>query len=119
MADYSERLEDLLDHHLIANEVLEKKKQLGGVGYLINGNMCLGIYDDLLVARLGKSLAQTLVTKPGIKPYLEGNDDFDEFILVEKSIYNHSRALQKFIDQSIAYTEQLPPKEHDPEDFDG
>lgn len=113
MSDYNERLEDLLDHHLIANEELHKKKQLGGVGYLINGNMCLGIYNDLLIARIGKKLARSLVDRPGIQPYLPGNEDFDEFILVEESIYNHSKALAKFIDQSIEYTRQLPPKEHD------
>lgn len=113
MADYSEKLEDLLDHHLIANEELIKKKKLGGVGYLINGNMCLGIYENFLVARIGKHLAQSLIGRPGIEPYLEGNDDFDDFVLIKETIYTHSKALQKFIDQSIQYTRQLPPKEHD------
>lgn len=112
MADYSEKLEDLIDHYLIANEELEKKKELGGVGYLINGNMCLGIYDDLLVARIGKSLAQTLVDKSGIRKYLPDEGLYDDFIMVEKKIYIHSKALHKFIDQSIEYTSGLPPKDH-------
>lgn len=118
MADYNQRLEDLLDHHLIANEELEKKKQLGGVGYLINGNMCLGIYEDYLVARIGKSLAETLVGRAGVEPYLPDNDDFDDFVLVDESIYKHSKALQKFIDQSIDFTGGLPPKEHDQEELE-
>lgn len=118
MPDYNERLEDLLDHHLISNEDLHKKKKLGGVGYLINGNMCLGIYDDQLVARIGKELAQTLVDRPGIDPYLPGNDDFDDFVLIDESIYNHSKALSKFIDQSIKYTGQLPPKKHDRDELE-
>lgn len=118
VADYNERLEDLLDHHLISNEELEKKKKMGGVGYLINGNMCLGIYEDELVARIGSSLADTLVKKPGIRPYLKDNEDFDEFILVSEKIYLHSKALQKFIDESLEYTRQLPPKEHDRNDLD-
>ncbi len=117
MAKYSEKLEDLLDHHLIANEELRKKKELGGVGYLINGNMCLGIYNDLLVARIGKNLAQTLVSRPGIEPYLEDDENFDDFVLVNEQIYTHSKAMQKFIDQSIRYTKQLPPKEHDQDEL--
>lgn len=118
MAKYNQRLEDLLDHHLIDNEELEKKKKLGGVGYTINGNMCLGIYNDLLVARVGTQLANALTEKPGIAPYLPEDDDFDEFISVEDTIYNHSKALQKFINESISYTKQLPPKEHDQEELD-
>jgi len=113
MADYNENLEDLLDHHLIANEELRKKKQLGGVGYLINGNMCLGIYDDYLVVRAGKALADSLIEKAGIEPFDPGNEELADFIMVAKGIYSHSKALQKFINRGIEFTSSLPPKEHD------
>lgn len=119
MAEYSEKLEDLLDHHLIANEELIKKKEGGGVGYLINGNMCLGIFNDLLVARIGQTLAESIVDRPGIRRYLPDKGLYDDFIMVEKRIYNHPKALQKFIDQSILYTENLPPKDHGIEELDG
>ncbi len=112
MAEYNERLEDLLDHHLIANEELEKKKEGGGVGYLLNGHMCLGIYEDFLIARIGKSLANSLIAKKGIRRYLPDKGLYDDFIMVEEKIYSHSKALQKFIDQSLSYTGNLPPKNH-------
>lgn len=117
MAEYSEKLEDLLDHHLIDNEELRKKKEPNGVGYLINGNMCLGIYEDMMVARIGESLANTLVGKTGIHRYLPDEGLYDDFIMIEEQIYTHSKALQKFIDQSIEYTRQLPPKEHKPDEL--
>ncbi|PAU95658.1 hypothetical protein CK503_00925 [Aliifodinibius salipaludis] len=112
MAEYNERLEDLLDHHLIANEELEKKKARGGIGYLINGNMCLGIYEDLLIARIGDKLASSLVDRPGIRKYLPDQGLYDDFIMIEKKVYSHTKALQKFIDQSISYTGSLPEKDH-------
>ena len=111
MAEYNERIEDLLDHHLIANEELTKRKERGGVGYLINGNMCLGVYGDMFVARVGESLAQTLLSKNGVHRYLPDEGLYDDFIMIEEPIYSHSKALQKFIDKSIAYTRQLPPQE--------
>ena len=112
MAEYNEQLEDLLDHHLIANEKLEKKKEGGGVGYLIKGNMCLGIYENFLIARIGESLAESLVTKNGIRKYLPDDGLYDDFIIIEEKVYSHSKALQKFIDQSLSYTGNLPPKDH-------
>jgi len=115
LAEYNTRLEDLLDHHLIANEELTKRKEGGGVGYLINGNMCLGIYEDLLVARIGKSLADSLIGQKGIRQYLPDEGLYDDFIMVEEPIYTHSKALQKFIRRSIKFTSQLPPKEHKPD----
>lgn len=112
MAEYNEKLEDLLDHHLIANEELEKRKEGGGVGYLINGNMCLGIYGDLLIARIGERLASSLVDRPGIRKYLPDQGLYDDIVMIEEKIYSHSKALQKFIDQSLSYTGQLPAKNH-------
>jgi TfoX/Sxy family transcriptional regulator of competence genes len=118
LAKYNQKLEDLLDHHLIANEELEKKKQPNGIGYLLNGNMCLGIYEDMLMVRIGDSLAKTLLEKPGIHPYLPDDGLYDDFIMIEEAIYKHSKALQKFIDKSISYTRQLPPKEHKSDQLD-
>jgi TfoX/Sxy family transcriptional regulator of competence genes len=112
VSNYNKKLEDLLDHQLISNDKLHKRKELGGVGYLINGNMCLGIYDNFLVARIGKYLAQSLVNRPGIKPYTSDNDEFDDFILVAEQIYEHPKALRKFIDQAIKYTSGLSEKNH-------
>ncbi|MBI4006001.1 MAG: RNA methyltransferase, partial [Gammaproteobacteria bacterium] len=28
---------------------LKEKKMFGGIGYLLNGNMCVGIYNDWLI----------------------------------------------------------------------
>lgn len=111
MSEYNEELEDLLDHHLIDNEELIKKKEVNGIGYLIDGNMCLGIYEDMLLVRIGESLASSLLEKNGIHPYLPDEGLYDDFVMIEKTIYSHSKALQKFIDQSISYTRQLPSKE--------
>lgn len=113
MPDYNQKLEDLLDHHLIANEELVKKKQLGGVGYLLNGNMCLGIYDDYLVVRTGKQLADSLIRQPGIERFEAGNEDLEEFIMVVPGIYKHSKAMSKFIEKGLEYTSKLPPKQND------
>lgn len=112
MAEYNEKLEDLLDHQLIANEELTKKKEGGGVGYLLNGNMCLGIYEDLLVARIGESLAETLVERPGIRKYLPDKGLYDDFVMIEEQIYSHPKALRKFIEKCLDYTSSLPPKDH-------
>lgn len=112
MAEYNERLEDLLDHQLIDNEELTKKKETNGVGYTLNGNMCLGVFEDMMVARIGKELTETLVDRPGIHRYLPDDGLYDDFILIDDSIYQHSKALRKFIEQSITYTRSLPPKDH-------
>lgn len=115
---YNQRLEDRIDHFFIDNESLEKKNQMGGVGWLINGNMCFGIYEDLLVIRMEKSLAQSLVNKKGVELFEQNEEDLEGFISLSPEIYTNNKAFRKFISHSYEYTLGLPPKEHDRENPD-
>lgn len=110
---YSNRLEDLIDHHMIDNEELIKRKRLGWVGYMVNGNLCFGIFDDKLIVRVGKSLAHALVQKEGIHPFEQADVTEGEVIAVESRLYENSEVLQKFLSTGIEYASGLPPKEDD------
>jgi len=33
---------------------IEQRKMFGGVAYLLNGNMCVGVHKDWLIARAGE-----------------------------------------------------------------
>ncbi len=114
---YNERLEDLIDHYFIDNQDLEKKKQMGGVGYLVNGNMCIGIFNDLLIIRAGSSLAHALVKKEGIEHFEQSEESLEGFISVAPQIYMHDKALHKFLSHALEFTSALPPKKHDSTDF--
>lgn len=115
---YNTKLEDRIDHFFIDNEMLEKKKQMGGVGWLINGNMCFGIFEELLVLRFEKSIARSLISKKGVSPFEQEDDELDGFISLEPIIYNNNKAFRKFLTHSFEYTSTLPQKEHDMEDDD-
>lgn len=109
---YNEKLEDWIDHYFIDTENLIKKKQMGGVGWLINGNMCVGIYEELLVARIKPDLIKPLIQKEGISHFRQ-NEAPDEFVALTSDIYSHPKALHKFLSHSYEFAASLPPKEHD------
>ncbi len=110
---YNKRLEDRIDHYLIDNEELYKNKRLGWVGWLLNGNMCFGIYDQLLIVRLSPSLAHTLTKKKGVDVFKQAEDTRGEILAVSHRLYQDDRALQKFVDHSMKFTATLAPKEED------
>jgi len=113
---YNTKLEDRIDHFFIDNELLEKKKQMGGVGWLVNGNMCFGIFEDLLVVRFEESIARSLVSKQGVSLFEQEQADLTGFISLQPVIYNNNKAFRKFLTHSFEYTSTLPEKKHDPED---
>ncbi len=60
----AERLEEILAHH----DGLLQKKMFGGIGWLLNGNMCVGVYRDCLIIRVGESAAERIVGADHVRP---------------------------------------------------
>lgn len=107
---YNEELENKIDHHFISRDDLMKKKQMDGVGWLVNGNMCCGIYEDSLVVRIEPIYGRSLLKKPGIEPFGERDGADGLFISLNRKIYEYPKALKKFLTHSLEYTTDLPPK---------
>lgn len=110
---YNQQLEDRIDHYFISNEQLVKNKRLGWVGWLINGNMCFGIYSELLIVRLSDQLAESLVHKQGINRFKQAEQTAGTILSISPPIYTNDKALIKFLEGSIEFTQTLPARETD------
>lgn len=49
---YDEKLADRIRKHLGKRKGLGKKKMFGGIAFMINGNMCVGVHKDDLIVRI-------------------------------------------------------------------
>lgn len=110
---YSKELENLVDHFFITNAAITKKKEMGGVGWLIKGNFCCGVYENLLVVRMEQDIADMILEKPGVDYFDRDQDKGEIFISLSKNIYEHSKALGKFLSHSYKLANALPPKNQD------
>ena len=50
---FSESLAERIRHLLARRKHVEEKKMFGGIGFLLNGNLLVGVRKDSLLARLG------------------------------------------------------------------
>jgi len=50
---YSETLAERIRKRLPRRRNVEEKKMFGGIGFLLKGNMCVGIWKDSLIVRVG------------------------------------------------------------------
>ena len=107
---YNQKLEDKIDHRYIERTDLRKNKQMGGVGWVIKGNMCFGIYDDLLVVRMDPDYIDSLLDKPDINLFGNKETESGPFISVTERIYRHPKALNKFLEHALKQTQVLPAK---------
>ena len=51
------------------NKGVEQKKMFGGVGFLLHGNMLVGVWKDSLIVRLGEEQAQDALLEPDVRPF--------------------------------------------------
>jgi TfoX/Sxy family transcriptional regulator of competence genes len=54
---FSESLAARIGQYLARRKSVEEKKMFGGVGFLLHGNMLVGVWKDSLIARLGPTRA--------------------------------------------------------------
>ena len=50
---YDPGLAERVEEVLRGRPGFEQRKMFGGIGWLLNGNRCVGIYKDWLIARVG------------------------------------------------------------------
>ena len=66
---YDEFLEERITRVLNEKKVLfDAKKMMGGLCYMVDQKMCVGIVKDHLMARVGPDVYESCLEKPGCKP---------------------------------------------------
>jgi TfoX/Sxy family transcriptional regulator of competence genes len=50
---YSEELAQKVRDHLGKGKKIEEKKMMGGLTFMVNDKMCLGVLEDKLMCRVG------------------------------------------------------------------
>ena len=64
----SARLEAVFRERFAAIKGLSETRMMGGFGYLLNGNMCVGIHKDTLIVRVGTDTAAEILKEPHVRP---------------------------------------------------
>ena len=107
---YNEDLAKRIRAHLGRLRGLEEKSMFGGVGFLVNGNMACGVHRDRLIVRLGTSAYEAALKRPHVRVFDMTGRPMKGWITVSAPGYSTTRALGKWIDQSIEFARSLPPK---------
>ena len=63
---YDEGLATRLAGQLGERTDLQETRMFGGFGYLMGGNMCLGIHKEYLIVRVGIPAAKSILSEPHV-----------------------------------------------------
>lgn len=88
----------------------EPKKMFGGIAYMVNGNMCVGILDDFLMVRVGKDAYASVLAEPGTVATVGNFRPMKGFLWVEAEAIADDAQLAAWIERALAFVQGLPPK---------
>ena len=103
----AERLEAMCGGH----PGMQQKRMFGGIGWLLNGNMCVGVYKHYLIARVGDEAAVPLLSRPHVKPMDITGRPMRGWVMIAPEGYEDDADLQAVATAAIRHASSLPVKD--------
>jgi TfoX/Sxy family transcriptional regulator of competence genes len=107
---YNLDLEDRIDRLLARLGNISKKRMFGGVGYLMNGNMCFGIHKESLILRTSHQKAEELMDSEYFTPFDITGKPMKGWVLVSPDVLETDDQLLDLLSLSIDFVKTLPEK---------
>ena len=101
---YNEHLAERIDRILKEKKVLfNDKKMMGGLCYMVNDKMCIGIVKDQLMARIDPLIHEKALKKQGCKDMDFTGRPMKGFVFVEPEGIDMEKDLESWIDLCLEF----------------
>ena len=92
------------------HDVVERK-MMGGLVFMVGGNMCLVVSGrGGLLARVGPAAQTRVLKEPHVKPMTMAGRPMTGFVRVASEGYRTAAALRKWVQRCLDHVETLPAK---------
>jgi hypothetical protein len=105
-ADLAARIRDALAR--IRNVV--EKKMFGGVGFLLDGHMLVGVWKDALIARIGPDAYDDALLEPHVGVFDITGRPMRGWVMVEPEGVEDDQQLAVWVGRAVAFVGTLPAK---------
>src|SRR6516162_11027559 len=107
---FDESLAARIRQRLARRKSVEEKKMFGGVGFLLHGNMLVGVWKDSLIARLGPDEADLALLEPHVKEFDITGRAMKGWVLVGPEGVEGDEQLDGWIERATKFVKTLPAK---------
>jgi TfoX/Sxy family transcriptional regulator of competence genes len=86
------------------------KRMFGGLGFMVQGHMVVGIVKDELMVRVGKDGWAEALTLPGARPMDFTGRPMKTMVFVDQSALQSDEELEAWVQRALDFVLSLPPK---------
>lgn len=106
---YNLKLAERIRSELDGIPVVEKK-MFGGVGFLLKGNMTVGVNQDNLIVRVDPEKHSALLKKSHVRPFDMTGRPMKGWLVVEAPGVKTEKQLRAWVKESVEFASTIPAK---------
>ena len=107
---FSESLAARIRDALARTRGVQEKKMFGGIGFLLNGNMLVGVWKDSLIVRPGPEEGEEALREPHVRVFDITGRPMKGWILVAPEGVEFDDQLKAWIARATQFVGTLPAK---------
>jgi hypothetical protein len=107
---FDEALAGRIRQRLARRKNIEEKKMFGGVGFLLNGNLLVGVWKNGLCVRLGPNQAEEALLGPHVEEFDITGRPMKGWVLVGPEGVIGDDQLAGWIQRAVKFVGALPAK---------
>jgi TfoX/Sxy family transcriptional regulator of competence genes len=100
------RTRDALAH----KKNIEERRMFGGLVFLLNGNMLVGVWKESLIARLGPDQAGAALREAYVREFDITGKPMKNWVMIEPEGVENDENVKEWIEQAAQFVETLPVK---------
>jgi TfoX/Sxy family transcriptional regulator of competence genes len=89
---------------------LEERRMFGGVAFLVNGNMSVGVHKADLIVRIRPAETAAALKRPGARIFDITGKPMKGWVLVAATAVSKGAALKSWVGEGVAFARSLPKK---------
>jgi TfoX/Sxy family transcriptional regulator of competence genes len=107
---FNETLAKHIRQHLARRRNIEEKKMFGGIGFMLNGNLLVGVWKDSLIVRLGAEQGEEALKERHVKGFDITGRAMKGWVLVGLEGVDSADQLKPWIQRALKLVGNLPAK---------
>ena len=109
---FNEALAERIRRILARRKHVEEKKLFGGIGFLLNGNLLVGVRKDSLLVRLGPEQSDEALKEAHVSEFqITGRGTMKGWLVVSLEGVQSDDQLKGWIQHAVKFVGKLPAKE--------
>ena len=106
----AQRIRDVLDRRMDLTGRIVEKKMFGGIAFMLQGNMSMGVIKEDMVIRADKDKHESMLSLPHARPMDFTGRPMKGWVYVDAASIDDDEVFEEWVLRGIDYALSLPAK---------